>query len=514
MEDLESLFWGAVLRGVQSLLQASPFILTGLVIAGIFRRLLGHDAIRKLFGHGTKRAIPQAWAIGMALPICSLGVIPVAREMRRAGLSGGTILAFALAAPLFNPLSLLYGLTLSEPLTIIAFGLCTLAVVSVVGLIWDRLFPNSGVAEAPPPPVPLGLRRMLAVAVVGAREIAGSSLLFVVVGLLGVVALACILPHGSLQRTMSHTNPWAPLLMVAIAVPAYATPMMAMSQLSSMFQHGNSVGAAFALLTLGAGTNLGLVLWMHRSYGLRKAAVWFGLLLSIVLILSYGVERPLFPAATEPADHTHAFDVYCRPFGPGMTDLPHRVWEKVRQDTQIHEFYGAVFLGVMLLGGIVLLLLDRRGRIEDWLERPLPESAAGPKWHSVALPPVALGLAALVVLVAVSIVGCFTYYPPAKEALDQISTAETETLAAAVSGDYKHAEKWIPIYQDWLRKLQVGVYLRTWRVSEFQRMKVKLVEDRLELLGHEMGDGDTKEVHALVAAISRSQQRLKASFTE
>ncbi len=51
-------------------------------------------------------------------------------------------------------------------------------------------------------------------------------------------------------------------------------------------------------------------------------------------------------------------------------------------------------------------------------------------------------------------------------------------------------------------------------MSEFQRMKVKLVEDRLELLGHEMGDGDTKEVHALVAAISRSQQRLKASFTE
>jgi len=103
MAIFDTFFWGGVLRGAQCLLQASPFILTGLVIAGVFRRLLGPDAIRTLFGHGTRAAIPRAWAIGMVLPICSLGVIPVAREMRRAGLSGGTILAFALAAPLFNP---------------------------------------------------------------------------------------------------------------------------------------------------------------------------------------------------------------------------------------------------------------------------------------------------------------------------------------------------------------------------------------------------------------------------
>jgi hypothetical protein len=123
-------------------------------------------------------------------------------------------------------------------------------------------------------------------------------------------------------------------------------------------------------------------------------------------------------------------------------------------------------------------------------------------------------LAALVVLVGVSVVGCFTYYPPSKEALDQISNAQTETLAAAIAGDRKHAEHWIPIYADWLRKLQVGVYLRTWHLSDYQRMKAKLVEDRLELLEHELADGDTKEVNALVAAISRSQGRLRASFSE
>ncbi len=514
METIATLFWGAVLRGSQCLLQASPYIVAGLVTAGIFRRLLGHDGMRRLFGHGTWRAIPQAWIVGMLLPICSLGVIPVAREMRRAGLRGGTILAFALAAPLFNPLSVLYGLTLSEPFTIFAFGFCTLLVVTIVGVIWDRLFPNSGIAEPPPPPVAYGVRRMLAVAIVSAREVAGPSLPYLVAGGSGVVLLACILPFGSLQRTMSHDNPWAPLLMAAIAMPAYATPMLAMSQLGSMFQHGNSVGAGFTLLTLGAGTNLGLVLWMQRSYGWRKAAVWLGLLLAVVLILSYGVERPLYPTDSERADHTHAFDVYCRPFGEGMTGLSGIVWDKIRQNTQPHEIEGTICLGVLFLAGIALWLFDRRFRIEGWLERPLPESAAAPKWHSAALPASVLGCAALVVLFVVSVVGCFTYYPPAIEALDQITNAETETLAAAISGDRKHAEHWIPIYTDWVRKLQVGVYLRTGHVSEYQRMKAKLVEDRLELLQHELADGDTQEVHALVAAITRSQWRLKESFTE
>ncbi len=509
---LNSLFWGGVLRGAQALLQASPFIVTGLLVAGVFRRLFGHDTLRKMFGHGTWRALPQAWAIGMLLPICSLGAIPVIRQMRRAGLSGGTILAFALSAPLFNPLSLLYGLTLSEPFTIVAFALCTLVVVTVVGLIWDRLFPEQGTAEESPNPVPHGLRRMLAVGLVGVREIGGPSLPFIVLGLFGVVLLSWVLPTGSLQRTMSHENPWAPLLMAAIALPAYATPMMAMSQLGSMFQHGNSVGAAFTLLTLGAGTNLGLVLWMHRSYGMRRTAAWLGLLLAIIVGLSYGVERPLFPTAIEPAGHTHAFDVYCRPFATGTPDLAARVLDKIRQETQVHEAYSAIFLGALLIAGVALWLFDRQARVEAWLERTPPETCVRKAWQDVALPAPVLGVAALIILVGLSVIGCYTYYPAPAEALEQVANANTETLSAALVGNRSQAEHWIPIEADWVRKLQVGVYLRTGRVSEYHRMKARILEDRLELLKHELADEDREAVRKLIGSITRAEQRLRTAF--
>src|SRR5581483_8767644 len=82
----------------------------------------------------------RAWGVGTLLPVCSLGVIPIAREMRRAGVPSGTILAFVLAAPHINPLSLLYGLTLSEPLVIVCFATGSLAVALAAGAVWERFF--------------------------------------------------------------------------------------------------------------------------------------------------------------------------------------------------------------------------------------------------------------------------------------------------------------------------------------------------------------------------------------
>ena len=304
----------------QAFLQAAPTILVGLFVAAIFRRLLGHESTRRLFGCGTWRELPQAWLIGMLLPVCSLGVIPIAREMRRARISGGAILAFAMTAPLFNPLSILYGLTLSEPFVILSFAFCTMLVVTAVGFFWNRFFSGAAHEEPSPPPVSYGVKRMVAIVVAAAREIVGPSLGYIGFALLGVVLLSAVLPPGSLQSTMEHKNPYAPLAMTAVAIPAYATPLVAMSQLGSMFQHANSVGAAFVLLTLGAGINLGLIAWVMRNYGVSRGLGWLAILLPVVLGLAYAIENPLYPSEIDPPGHTHAFDIYCRPFHPARQE--------------------------------------------------------------------------------------------------------------------------------------------------------------------------------------------------
>src|SRR4029077_18049348 len=113
----------------------------------------------------------RAWGVGTVLPVCSLGVIPIAREMRRAGVPSGTIVAFVLAAPHINPLSLLSGLTLSEPLVIICFALGSLVVALLAGASWDRWWATPQDNEPTgdePMPAP-GWRRLAAVLVAAGR---------------------------------------------------------------------------------------------------------------------------------------------------------------------------------------------------------------------------------------------------------------------------------------------------------------------------------------------------------
>lgn len=135
LDSLEIAVIGGVIRLIQGLLSAAPTLLAGLFIAAILRYYIGAQGTRRLFGGDSLRSLPQSWLIGMLLPVCSIGVLPILMEMRRVGVKAGAISAFALSAPLFNPLSLLYGLTLSRPMVVIMFALGSLVVVTLVGLI-------------------------------------------------------------------------------------------------------------------------------------------------------------------------------------------------------------------------------------------------------------------------------------------------------------------------------------------------------------------------------------------
>jgi uncharacterized membrane protein YraQ (UPF0718 family) len=514
---MSEIAWGAILRMLQSLLQGAPFIFTGLCIAGMLSRLMGHADTRRLFGSNSLSSLAQSWLIGMLLPGCSLGTIAICRQLRASGIAVGTIFAFALSSPLFDPLSLLYGLTLSKPFTIMAFAGCSLVVVMVTGAIFDRLFPDTEV-EVPEQPAPAhGIRRMAAIAVEMARESVGITAVLVAIGILGVGLLAVVLPAGALQLSMGHDSPASPLLMTAIATPAYATPMTVMSQLGSMFQHGNSVGAAFILLTLGAGVNLGLIAWMALNYGWRKLAVWFGLIFAAVLLISYGIERPLYPAGIEQVGHTHAFDRYCAPFQPGQPPPGGCVAEIVRRigkETLPHEWFGAAALACLAAGGVLLRTFDPDRRIESWLVRPHAAGRSSGRWD-VVIPGNVLAFIGLGSIVAASILGCYAYYPPPAEVLPELSAACVEVAHAALTGSREHAEEWIPVSENWIRRLVVGCYLRHGRVSDYHLAKARLLETRLEELEHAIEDGDDAEsLRRAALDVSRAHGLVAAAFRE
>ena len=100
-----------------------------------------------------------------------------------------------------------------------------------------------------------------------ARNATGRSLILMLCGLIGVGLLGAVIPHASLQHHFNHDQPLGSAEDGRLGIPVYATPMLAMSQMGMMFQHANSIGAAFVLLALGAGMNMGLIVWMLQEYG-------------------------------------------------------------------------------------------------------------------------------------------------------------------------------------------------------------------------------------------------------
>ena len=78
--------------------EASPWLLLGLLIAGLMKAWVPSEILSKHLGRG-KSAVVKAALIGAPLPLCSCGVIPVAAELRRSGASAPATASFLVATP-------------------------------------------------------------------------------------------------------------------------------------------------------------------------------------------------------------------------------------------------------------------------------------------------------------------------------------------------------------------------------------------------------------------------------
>lgn len=527
-EWLFKALYGAELRTGEALLAATPTLLVGLLVAAILRFYFDKAGIRRLFGGSTLRSLPQSWAIGMLLPVCSIGVLPILLEMRRAKVKAGAMSAFALSAPLFNPLSLLYGVTLSRPYVILFFAAASLFLVTLVGAIWDRYGVSNpeqgstdssnkeGTANANDTSSHriIGVRRLAAMFIYACRQIAGPVGGWSLLAISGVGLLAAVLPWGSLGEAMRRDDWWAPLRMLCVSVPVYATPMLAMSQLGMMFQHANSPGAAFILLVLGAGINLGIIGWMANQFGARSVLVWVVCLISIVTAIAYAVNRPLIPPGVSPSPHTHAFDIYTNPIHHLDSSSANFAVKKLQDKFGIVEQVGLAILSLMLISGFFLRIcrIDE-GKLATAPSSPDTSGQLTPEDANLRLDriigPNIVGATLIMGLVTLSGVMCYAFYPSREECLKEITFIRADALSGVTSGDYEHAKFWIPRWDEWSRRMEVGVYLRSGEITPYQRMQGFLLRQKLDLLEHELEHehADPDELRELVKELVDTNSR-------
>ncbi len=116
------------------ILEATPFLLLGAVVSGLVEAFVPRERLERLLPRGRLASTFFGLALGAATPCCECGVVFLARRLLAKGVPPGAALAFMLAAPVINPISILA--------TVVAFqgnwgvaawrcGLVSLAAVAV-----------------------------------------------------------------------------------------------------------------------------------------------------------------------------------------------------------------------------------------------------------------------------------------------------------------------------------------------------------------------------------------------
>jgi hypothetical protein len=516
---------GFLQRFIQVFLESALTLVVGLIVAGVLRRMVGPAGTRRLFGRGLA-GLFRGWVVGMLLPVCSLGVIPVAREMRRAGVSGGTVLSFVLAAPLLNPISFFYGLTLAEPFVICCFAAASLLLSTWAGWLWDRVFARgvcaaeaeAAAATAEEPRPAAGPRRLLAVVVTASREWIGPNFPYYVLGLVGSAILAALIPFGYLQPTMKHSDWASPYLMLILALPIYSSPLPGMMKIGLMFDHGNSVAAAFLLFILGIGTNLGLLAWLLRTSPPLRFLGWFAAWVAMVLTLALVAEPLLYDQRKAELDHTHAFDDYANPFPAGTDDwliLLESARKKLAERFEPMEQFAVGTLLLFTLIGWPLRRPERASALERWLTVQPPPTQGPTPWWNRPIPGPILGGIALAGLIAASVMGVYIFYPPPEQTLTMLSHVRADALVAVRTGKHAEAIRHLELMDLLVRKLQVGVYIRRGTLSPQARQAAddlrEICEEIRDLL---LTTADEEHIRPMLPLLEERYRQCRQAFSD
>jgi uncharacterized membrane protein YraQ (UPF0718 family) len=301
--------------------EASPWLLLGLLIAGLMKSWVPTQILSRHLGEG-KLAIIKAAIIGAPLPLCSCGVIPVATELRRSGASAPATSAFLVATPetgvdsvsvsyaLLGPIFAIY-----RPITAILSAIVTGLLVSTIKKeiipVSPKLAEESSsccaskkVSESVPEETKSSccssnatndsskrtatfFSKTSSGIHYAATKLIDDLILWLLVGLIFATLIKTFLPTSFLLSYGSGLG--AMLVMIVISIPMYICATASTPVAAGFIMAGISPGTALVFMMAGPATNistLGVIknemgsgVLIRYLLGISLSAIGFGLLL-------------------------------------------------------------------------------------------------------------------------------------------------------------------------------------------------------------------------------------------
>ncbi len=263
--------------------EMAPFLLVGFLVAGVLSVCISAEWVERHLGRRGLSSVWKAAVLGVPLPLCSCGVIPVAASMRRHGASRAAVTAFLLSTPQTGVDSIAATYALLGPV----FAAFRPVAALISGLLGGVLVVLAGESkqqraaeEADPPtcteaccsgdrsrPAPM---RALSYGLVTLPRDVGVALLL---GVLIAGIMSVLVPPGQLHAYLGG-GILSILLLMAAGVPIYVCATASVPIAAGFIHMGASPGAALAFLIAGSVTNPATFTTVWKVLGRRTALLY------------------------------------------------------------------------------------------------------------------------------------------------------------------------------------------------------------------------------------------------
>lgn len=253
--------------------EMSPYLLLGFLFSGALHRWIREGWIESKLGKRGFKSIALASLVGVPMPLCSCGVIPVTASLRDKGASKGAAASFLTSTPQTGVDSILATYGMLGPVfaiyrVIVAF-ISGLAVGSLIDRFGHHDKPQTTPSRIPQDTKPSWGASLRYGMVTMPADIAGSLTIgFLLAGLISALApdnLLANLPGGVYASI---------LLTTIIAIPFYICSTGSIPLALALIASGLPVSAALVLLIAGPATNIATIATMRKTLGGRETTIY------------------------------------------------------------------------------------------------------------------------------------------------------------------------------------------------------------------------------------------------
>ncbi|MGQ9650872.1 MAG: permease [Phycisphaerae bacterium] len=442
MDTFHEMFWTFWLRAGQTAVESAPTLLTGVLIAGLMRMFIGEEQLRMFFGKNRLSGALRAWLIAAAVPVCSFGVLPIVCEMRRARVQTSAIIAFLLAAPVFNLWSLIYGVTAMPMSGWFCVVFTSLFVSIAVGLIAAARL-NTSPTPAADESGPVGSKP-------------DRWWLDIGIGLVGVGMLAALLPAGAIEHRVCEDSLWNIGWLTGAMVPAWVSPEVNVVHVREAFRIGMLPGAAVPIALLGGGLSVAALSWVSRWLGLAASLRIVPALTILVIVAGIAVNVGL-AGLPEGTPDSHGFDALTQPYhtahsaSQGLDQLRHGVLGGI----ELPQAMG--FIGLAIWGTVTSY---RRRVPKRDVAHPGSRGVCETTVLNRPLSKRALVTASLASVAVCAVLCLYVYFPPVEDTLDEMNLLHTDVFVAVRTRELDEAQRKLAQMETLLDRLPIGAALR------------------------------------------------------